>query len=139
MLKKKSVMFLIASICSILCLGNITASAFYYTATPSWSKPWYSSNVTFKATTVGGIEARGYYVLARATLRATSGGSNIADGGLHTNYVNASAVSVLVDSEATYNNSQANYGYAEYGLSTDSAGLNRVIGQHIEMEYANIY
>lgn len=138
-MKKRIVLAIAVWMCSFLLFGSMDALAFCYTATPNWSKSSLSNKVTFTATTIGGIEARGYYVFAYASLRTGSGGVTLATGGMKTSYVVAIATSVKISSSATYDNSQAKVGYAEYGISSDKDGVKKVEGMHIEMEYANIY
>lgn len=139
MIKKRLALGICVCACSFLLFGSMEASAFCYTATPSWSKSPLSSNVTFKATTVGGIESRGYYVFAFAALREQAGGSNLSSGGMQTSMVPPAAVSHAISSSATFDNNRAKYGYAEYGISCDKPGKQPVEGKHIAMEYGNIY
>lgn len=144
MIKKRLALGICVCACSFLLFGSMEASAFCYTATPSWSKSPLSSNVTFKATTVGGIEARGYYAFVVTALRETSqgnklGNNNLVEDKIHTVYVHRDVTEIAVSSSVTYDNNKAKYGFAEYGISCDELGKQPVEGKHIAMEYRNIY
>ena len=140
MTKKRFTVGICTWICCFLLLGSMESSAFCYAATPNWSKLPLSSKVTFKATTIGGIEARGYYAFAFAALRTDANSKkNLSDGGFQTSFVVATATSVEISSSATYDCSTAKIGYAEYGISSNNNCSGKVPGKHIEMQYSNIY
>ena len=69
-------------------------------------------------------------------MNESKNGRVLAYGSRQTNYVSQLGVATI-SSSASYNNKKAKYGYAEYGLSTDSSGKNKEPGKHISMWYQN--